>query len=173
MRRAVVTLSAAVSAVMTLMNAGVAGAAGADVASGRGSVRGENPRGVIEAKFISGASDTTPGIGSDGNGVMHLRFTSTDPLQPDFSVTAKVTCVNAVGNRATVVGEVTKATRPELQSMIFYIEDNGPPKAGQPVDRFSATIAAQVFPVELVCQNFTSVVPLESGNFTVKDGVNF
>lgn len=144
-------------------------AANSDVAAGQGSVSSTNPRGTLFARFVSGASDTTPGIGEDGNGTISLKFQSTDPLQPSFEVRAKVTCVNAVANRAVVVGDVTRTTRPELQTMIFYIEDNGPPVAGQPVDRFSATISAEVFPVELVCQNFTSVVPLESGNFTVKD----
>jgi len=116
------------------------------------------------------------GEGSDATG----HVTGSGDNFGDFRVEGPVTCVLVVGNQASVKYRFQhtagSAAPPEGGGVQVYIEDNGNPTRGRPMDR-----VATEFPVpppffELTADVCTppSIVPvwtpIESGNYVVSDG---
>jgi len=90
-----------------------------------------------------------------------------------------VICVNVSGNKALVVYKLREPlTFPELPGRVFpygstYVEDNGEPVDGQPVDRMTDFLNQTTFFCSLDASTFFAAslaAPLESGNYVVRDG---
>jgi hypothetical protein len=90
-----------------------------------------------------------------------------------------VICVNVSGNKAIVVYKLREPlTFPSIPSAVFpygsvYIEDNGEPVNGRPVDRMVDYVNQTTFFCTLDAATFfgaSLAAPLASGNYVVRDG---
>jgi hypothetical protein len=78
---------------------------------------------------------------------------------------AQVVCVGVLGNTATIVGQLTKTlAAPEIQFLIFRVQDNGQPGDLVP-DLFDALISPRFDPPD--CLPLQPGTPTQSGNITV------
>lgn len=102
-----------------------------------------------------------------------LLFTTT------FNDGGQIVCMRVFGNRAVVVWQYREPiVVPEQPGIVrpygaAFIEDNGNPVDGQPVDRM-ADFAVQAANVHFFCESdlvgFFVALPLASGNFVVNGG---
>lgn len=140
----------------TVAGSGIGGVelAGDHLEVGAGSdVGGLNPRGHVE--------------------VQGTLFTTT------FNDGGPIVCIRVVGNRAVVVWQQRQSlVVPEQPDVVrpygaVFIEDNGDPIGGQPVDRM-ADFAVQTINVHFFCESdlvgFFLAFPIASGNFVVDGG---
>jgi hypothetical protein len=96
----------------------------------------------------------------------------------EFKINGDVLCVRAEGNRASILYEDAAGTRPARTTAggVIYVEDNGQPLGGQPVDRENNNrLTRQQLDQQLGngCPDPSNAVtyPLRNGNLTVHDGV--
>jgi hypothetical protein len=155
-----------------LLAALAAPVAGAD--PGQWSVTGS---GFVAGDHQELAAHSAPG-GADPRGHANGQFTV---VTTQFDEGGSIVCLNVHGNKALVLWRLDEPiTVPELPGRVFpyggmYVEDNGSPVRGQPVDR--AVIYAVSEPnVQFFCADPTgffgaaAAVALDSGNFVVKGG---
>lgn len=80
----------------------------------------------------SGLNGVHPG------GTVQARGTTGGPMG-EFAVSGPVTCLRVQGNQAAIKYRFTSATGSAAQfqggGVEVFVEDNGPPRNGQPVDR--------------------------------------
>jgi hypothetical protein len=96
-----------------------------------------------------------------------------------FEVDGPITCIRVEGNRASIKYRFKRASGPGAPpqdgGVQVYIEDNGKPRDGQPVDRVATEPpqSPDVFDAAAgVCTDPTlnpAWTPLESGDFAVRD----
>ena len=146
--------------------------AGAD--PGQWSVTGS---GIVAGDHTEIAAHSAPG-GTDARGRAHGQFTV---VTTQFNEGGSIVCLNVSGNKALVVWRLDQpVTVPELPGRVFvygagYIEDNGSPVHGQPVDR-AVFYAVSEPNVGFFCTDPTGffgaalAAPLDSGNFVVQGG---
>jgi hypothetical protein len=107
----------------------------------------------------------------------HGHYTFGSPGGSGLYIKGKVTCVNAIGNVASVGGIITKASNPSGDvglvghTFVVYFVDNGPPTASG----LSPDLATppDIDPTTAPCSSAVSpfgYVPVGSGDVTVTDG---
>jgi hypothetical protein len=144
-----------------------------------GAGKGTFVTGGPAALRVSGHSD--PG-GADPTG--HVRAKGdldgdAGPLEP-FGLEGEVTCLRVEGNRAAIKYRFKHAqgsADPALQDggVQIFLEDNGPPQGGQPVDRtaFDPPQTAETFETNATACDDPTNRPdydtIDSGNFTVHE----
>jgi hypothetical protein len=112
------------------------------------------------------------GAGPDATG----HVTARGDFLGDFKLEGEVTCLRAEGNRASIKYRFKHAEGSlepfEGGGVQVFIEDNGQPKGGEPVDRnaFDPPLPAGTFePDQCGDPNRTDYDPIDSGNYTVHD----
>ena len=152
------TMSALSLLVYPLTRSGGAayGAAPGDFAAGGGKVAGN-------AQIAFAASSGPNGEDPDG----HVSVQSIDPNDKDTKFQGNVVCFQVDGKRAVLVYQITQSTPAERQGLygIIWVEDNGEPVGGQPVDKINTN---GYFPTPPPCVIAPGVVNFE-GNITVRD----
>lgn len=119
----------AVAATLALLTAPVS-AAPSSTASGDFVIGGGqriNPQGALSRTFSVDAR-SLPGGKTSGN---YTFLSRTDPARPPFSFTARVTCVDVVGNLAVIGGTITKGNVAVGAPFLVFFRDNGDPVGGQ------------------------------------------
>jgi hypothetical protein len=137
------------------------------IVTGGGSAAGDQ----LEFGAISDVGGTDPHGHAEGQFTL---FTSS------FNDGGPIVCVTVLGHRAVLLWKLREpVTVPELPGVVFpyggaYIEDNGPPAQGEPVDRV-ANYVVQERNAHFFCNadvaNFfgaADAVPLDHGNFVVR-----
>jgi len=123
---------------------------------------------------ISFAAFSDP-LGADPRGFFHARGTF---VGMPFAQQGEVTCLNVQGNRASVkyrFRRATGATEPfEGGGVQFFVEDNGEPRGGEPVDAttFDPPQPEGVFDAAAdACDDPRARVydRIDSGNLSVRD----
>lgn len=105
--------------------------------------------------------------GNDPRG--QIRFTNTS-LDPNFVVTAEVTCLSVLNNMAGIVGEVTRAHGPGSTTVTFVslqVTDSG--KFGTTPDLFSGFFGVGPTPEDCAPAGFGS--PVSDGEIVVHDSL--
>ena len=165
-------LAAAAAAALTVF---VAPATAAD--SGKWSVTGSGwGSGVVAGDHVELAAHSDAG-GANPSG--HGEVQTQPPYMPTNDG-GEVVCVRVAGNRAVVVWRLREPqTTPDNPGFVgefgaAYIEDNGPPVGGRPVDRmldFSlrSSTAALFCNTDLGFSFAFLATPIESGNFVVNN----
>jgi hypothetical protein len=123
------------------------------------------------------ADPTTGAVAGDAEGQFTL-------ITSQFNDGGAVVCLRFARNKVVVLYRLrTAVTVPELPGEVFpygaaYIEDNGDPVRGQPVDRMLDYVVREVN-VHFFCDadpaNFFDAAlatPISSGNFVVTDGAS-
>jgi len=114
-------------------------------------------------------------LGADPRGFFHARGTF---VGMPFAQQGEVTCLNVQGNRASVkyrFRRATGATEPfEGGGVQFFVEDNGEPRGGEPVDAttFDPPQPEGVFDAAAdACDDPRARVydRIDSGNLSVRD----
>jgi hypothetical protein len=131
---------------------------------------GGNPGDKVTAGGITGADSRMGGTahsgpsGEDPSGQFNIR---NDRGIGD--VKGKVTCLRVTGNHATVAIQIDKAANPQYEGMyrVVFLEDNGNPDHGQPVD-FIYGLDPQPQPSDC-SEPFNKNVPLDHGNIVITD----
>ena len=151
-----------------------------DFAVGSGS--SEFSLGVIgEASFALSATSDPGGADPAGYVVSRGDPDGVGPMEP-FTASGEVTCLWVDGNRATVKWRLERATGSaapfEGGGVQSFLEDNGSPRFGQPVDRGATDLpqpAAIFRPTADECESpdnrEAAYDRLERGNVTVHDAV--
>jgi hypothetical protein len=144
----------------------------------------------------------TFGKPSDPTGVQHVAFAASGGPSPSLPVRGHfqahgafdlagatafrqegpVTCLVVEGNQARLVYP-NRHARPEpnaAMEVLIFLEDNGPPRNGRPVDRLAFVLIPDESPDsdapsevddECIPPPVTpTFVTLEKGNFTIRDG---
>jgi hypothetical protein len=119
------------------------------------------------------------GAGGDLTGDVESQFTL---ISSQFNDGGDAVCLSVADHRAVLLYRLrTPVTVPELPGEVFpygaaYIEDNGDPIAGRPVDRM-AGFAVREINVHFFCNVdpstfFAAAIaePIGSGNFLVQEG---
>jgi hypothetical protein len=176
-RRVVLTTMAATLAAIAggLGAASAAGGGAGDVAAGSATNQFPTPGGPGSAQLnVAAHSDAG---GTNPHGEVHAQGTITGPSDA-FEVQGPVTCLRVDGNRAAIKYRFTTATgsaAPFLGGGVeVFVEDNGEPRAGQPVD---ANASRQPQPAGVFdtnasqCDDPNSATydTVTSGNYTVHD----
>ena len=93
---------------------------------------------IGEARFSLSASSDPFGLDPRGYVTSSGDPDGVGPLEP-FTARGEVTCLDVEGNRATIkwrIEEGTGSAEPfEGGGVESWVEDNGPPRAGEPADR--------------------------------------
>lgn len=166
MRRLRALLVAAALAPVAL-TATLADAAGPDVVAGSGTLGASG--GWTRVAFPGGASDLTPGRGRDGRGTLRIQI---QDIRIDVDDTARVECVNAIGNDAVVVAETVKhrGGTANVEAHIVTVTDGG----SRGTDRVGLQISTSPLKsadVAAFCRRVRpGGSPVTQGNFTVRDG---
>jgi hypothetical protein len=101
--------------------------------------------------------------GSQAQGMMFLQSKG---LPEDIDLNADVTCLNVVGNSATIGGEITSSNHPLFPvgtGLLIFVTDNG-----EPGDQDAFTGTGEPTPPQ-VCQSPLELRNSEKGNFVVHD----
>lgn len=131
------------------------------------------PAAAAPQNSVTGSGKVNFGIGMgqlivDGHGTptdAHGRLKVRIPDTLFADIDAEVTCVNVVGNQATVSGRlINPDPASNFQYVQFTVIDNGTPGHGTP-DLADGFLSG----TDLGCANFFAIDPVEQGNFTVKD----
>ena len=167
----------AMAAAVTLMALATGGVALATHSSGPGGPR-DFAVGAGKNTFITGTPNhlmvSAHGFEADVTG--HVR--AKGDLLGEFTLEGEVTCLRVEGNRAAIKYEFKHAEGSaaplEGGGVQVFIEDNGPPRGGQPVDRntFDPPQPAGAFQTnEHVCSdpNRLDYDRIDSGDYTVHD----
>ena len=154
-----------------------AATAGPAVAAPDWSVSGSGTgTGILAGDHVELAAHSEPG-GADPRG--HGEFQAAGGFVP-VNDGGEVVCLRALGNRAVVVWRLrepqTLSTLPGFVGEFggVYVEDNGPPAGGEPVDRM-VDLSLRSSTAELFCDTDLGFAfaflaePLASGNFVVND----
>ena len=153
----------------------LAGSAAAGSGSGSGVVSGSGlGTGVVAGDQLQLAGQTGGGLAS---GYVQNQFTL---VSSQFKSGGSIVCLSVSGNQAIVLYNLRQPVSvPELPGEVFpygaaYIEDNGNPVNGQPVDKM-VDLAVQAQNAHFFCDNpsfdfLASVAePIASGNYVVHD----
>jgi hypothetical protein len=138
-------------------------AATGDSASGSGTTSASSENGSSAFSFAA-----TGGTGSGGGGASGTMSFESAPT----SIQADVRCLFVSGNEAAIVGLITASTVPPPGAgavgnhMVFQVQDNGTPGAGQ--DLFVATFGQAS---ETSCQSLRLGSPIETGEITVVQAI--
>ena len=156
---------------------GGAGAAGpGDRATGSASNQFPTPAGPGFARLSVAAHSDAGGLDPRGN--VNAKGTIGTPMG-EFEVHGPVTCLRVDGNRAAIKFRLTRATgsaAPFLGGGVeVFVEDNGEPRGGQPVD---ANVSRPVEPAAVFdatadqCDDPNSATydTVTSGNYVVRAG---
>jgi hypothetical protein len=98
-----------------------------------------------------------------------IRFTNTTS-DPNFVVTAEVTCLGVLNNVAEIVGEVTRAHGPGFTTVTFVVinaTDSG--KFGTGPDLFNASFG--VGPTPATCPAGPGFSPVTDGEIVIHDSL--
>jgi hypothetical protein len=166
-RQAYVALCAALAALLC-----AAAAAGANTTVSVSGAGAYTQNGGAET-FRVGARSDLDGTNPEGN-------VTVDALgQGTFHGDVSQGCLRVVGNHAVVVGLLPESEQflsgsgRLIEYVALFVEDNGPPERGQPVDRV-ASLLLSAAGERLVCAGgqpgALATVPLERGNVRVDDG---
>jgi hypothetical protein len=102
--------------------------------------------------------------GSQAQGMMFVR--SKGPID-DIDVNADVTCLNVVGNSATIGGEVTRSNHPAFpvgSGIVIDVTDNG-----EPGDQDAWLLSPERTPPEICPEPIPLTREESRGNFVVHD----
>jgi hypothetical protein len=152
------------------------GASG-DVASGSAVNQFPTPAGPGFAQLDVNAQSDPAGL--DPQGTVHATGTSGAPMG-DFEVQGPVTCLRVDGNKAAIKYRFSQASGSAAPfqggGVEVFVEDNGKPRQGQPVDAnaFRPPQPAGVFDLTATqCDdpNTASYDTVTSGDYTVRDRV--
>ena len=185
MRRFVLTMLVAVAALLGALAAttgagAVTGTTGRDVAAGGGSLFEAQVANELE-RFAIGANSDPLGADPRGQVMYRSRPFIGAPAQQTFHGDVSEGCFFALLNRAVAVGRLPERERfvePITGRLIEYVgvwvEDNGEPVHGQPVDRgFAALLFTQT--ALRTCAGhqggYALMHPLEEGNVVVHDAL--
>jgi hypothetical protein len=84
----------------------------------------------------------------------------------------RVTCLNVMGNQATVELQITRSTQNPAfvgQYSYLFFQDNGPPAGGQAVDLVGST-QPMPMPAPMSCHMpVGDLFPFDKGNIVIKD----
>ena len=138
---------------------GVAGTPTTVVGGGKTSIA--NVTFTLDLGATSLAGDAIAGNAARGT----IRFDQ-DVQGPGRSLSgliAQVRCVSVAGKQATVTGQVTQGTGAfhNAESITLFIEDNGEPVLGRPVDRFGSTVSNG--PLPPTCPLAGPATPVDPG----------
>ena len=157
--------AAGVAAVLAI---GIGGAT-ANAGGAKDHVSGGGSNGAaVDNRFSINALSNADGTDATGK----FEFHATENGPPTERFDSDVRCLRVVGNRATVVGQITNA-RPnaafEGRYVILRLEDNGPPRKGVSTDE----ITSQLMPAgsqEPACPPPPDLNgTLSNGNITIND----
>jgi hypothetical protein len=103
-----------------------------------GSARNAYPSPAGPGYSVLSVSASSGLMGQNPRGTVTAQGTSGAPVMGPFAVSGPVTCVRVSGNRVAIKYRFTKASggAAEFQGggVEVFIEDNGRPQNGQPVD---------------------------------------
>jgi hypothetical protein len=103
-------------------------------------------------------------------GANGIRFPVNGVLVP-YTAEGHVTCLTVRGNAANIGFEVERSNVPEAigTGLILYVQDNGAPQNGQPVDHFNNDSWMITPPLPGQCQaRYIAETPITQGNITIK-----
>jgi hypothetical protein len=132
---------------------------------------------VGNAHFALSSHSDADGLDPSGHVSSYGDPDGPGPLEP-FTAKGKITCLRVEGNRASIKWRLDRATGSAAQftggGVVSFVEDNGEPRGGQPVDAASTStpLPAAVFnPTADQCPppDAAPYDPLEQGNVTVHD----
>jgi hypothetical protein len=158
-----------------LGGAAAAGGGPGDLAAGSAFNQFPTPAGPGFARLSVAAQSGPSGLDPHGN--VHAKGGTGAPMG-DFEVQGPVTCLRVDRNRAAIKYRFNHATGSaapfEGGGVEVFVEDNGEPRAGQPVDANASRLPE--FPGEFdltaaQCDdpNFAPYDTVISGNYTVRD----
>jgi hypothetical protein len=158
MRRAVLTVTAAMVVSMLATGTAVAKQGGSSVTGDRAHGSGEFFASAGE-RFIFDARSDPSGGGATG------FFRIERPTQLVFA--GEVTCLQVVGNTATIAGVVNEV-EPPFQTALgetytFTVIDNGPNGAGDLISVITPSFASPA------CVPLPPSIPIENGDIVVQD----
>jgi hypothetical protein len=166
--------SPAIALVVAALFVVLAGTATAGSGSGSGSVSGSGlGSGAVAGDQLQLGAQSSGGLAS---GHAQNQFTLGSS---QFNSGGSIVCLSVSGNRAIVLYNLREPIAvPELPGEVFpygaaYIEDNGDPVNGQPVDRM-VDFAVQAQNAHFFCDNpsfdfFASLAaPIASGNYVIQ-----
>jgi hypothetical protein len=150
----------------------------------------QDPTGVQHVDFAARGGPTTlgaPGSGDPVTGHFRAGGAFDQAGLTTFQQEGPVTCLVVDGNRARLVYPVKNATTAaeggaevlEASEVLFFLEDNGPPKNGQPVDKIGFELLPDETPAEdppseqdteCIAPSPPPTFQLTKGNLTVHDG---
>jgi hypothetical protein len=145
-----------------------------------GSGSSEFSLGLIgEASFAISATSDPAGANPAGYVTSRGDPDGAGPMEP-FTAQGEITCLRVDGNRATVKWRLERGTGSAAQfeggGVQSFLEDNGSPRFGQPVDRTATDLpqpAAAFEPTADQCEDpdtrEAAYDRLERGNVTVHD----
>jgi hypothetical protein len=149
-------------------------------AGAAGAARESSVAGSGTGHFAETGGPFSLSVDGRGEGVSAQGYVLGSGVYVDaFEVEGPITCMRVEGNRASIKYSFKRASGPGAPpqdgGVQVYVEDNGRPQRGRPVDRV-ATEPPQppgVFDAAAgVCTDPTlnpAWTPLESGDFTVRD----
>jgi hypothetical protein len=146
-----------------------------DLATGSASNQFPTPAGPGSARLDAAAHSGPAGLNPRGN--VHAKGTTGVPMG-EFEVQGPVTCLRVDGNRAAIKYRFQRATGSAAPfaggGVEVFIEDNGEPRRGQPVDAtaFQPPQPAGVFDTNATqCDdpNTATYDTVTSGNYVVRD----
>lgn len=146
-----------------------------DLASGSALNGFPTPAGPGAARLDIAAHSGPTGLVPRGN--VHAKGSTGAPMG-EFEVQGPVTCLRVDGNRAAIKYRFKRATGSAAPfqggGVEVFVEDNGEPRAGQPVDAnaFQPPQPAGVFEANATqCDdpNTATYDTVTSGNYTVRD----
>ena len=173
--RAVVIAVAALGVVAGGGAAAAAGSGAGDLATGSSVNQFPTPTGPGFARLDVAAHSGPTGLDPRGN--VHAKGTIGFP-GTEFEVQGPVTCLRVDGNRAAIKYRFKTATGSAAPfqggGVEVFVEDNGEPRGGQPVDRNAFRLpqtAADFNPTASQCDDPNTALydTVTSGNYTVKD----
>ena len=173
-RRVVVT-GIAVAAGALWAGIGAAAAGPGDLATGSASNQFPTPAGPGSARLDAAAHSGPSGLDPRGN--VHAKGTAGTPMG-EFEVQGPVTCLRVDGNHAAIKYRFRRATGSAAPfqggGVEVFIEDNGEPRKGQPVDAtaFGPPQPAGVFDANASQCDDPNTQPYDtvtSGNYEVRD----
>jgi hypothetical protein len=158
-----------------LVSAVAAGGGPGDVAAGSALNQFPTPAGPGFARLSVAAHSGPSGLDPRGN--VHAKGTTGAPMG-EFEVQGPVTCLRVDGNRAAIKYRFSQASGSAAPfqggGVEVFVEDNGEPRRGQPVDAnaFQPPEPAGAFDVNATqCDDPNSATydTVSSGNYIVRD----
>jgi hypothetical protein len=173
MRRKLLALAASFGAAL-LMASGASAQPAIDYVFGFGTANG--------ASFAAAAASGPQGQNPVGLVLVHGTLPSDNgPVTRTFHGDVSRGCLIVTGNHAAVIGrlpeneQVTYAPFGTVEYAAIFVEDNGRPQEGHPVDRVSETLFLKASSAAAGCALGSFVWPpsrifaLETGDFVVHD----